>query len=277
MMRLARPRLRTLFMVLACLLLTSMASGDGRTDFLIGRLKAEDFRVRTNAALALGATNDESAVTPLCQALGDSSDVVRQSAAVALKRLARPTAIGCLKNRLASEQTASVKLQISRAISSLETSDTEESTEPAAAAGPKTVANAKYYVAISAINNNTGRPQPEIDRVVGAAIRSKLDALGGYQIAPDKETPAAARAAITKRKLKGYYLSIGVDKFDYSDGNLRVKVKVAVFTYPGKDLRGEVPAGLTQTGVRPGDKGAEDNLMNMAAERAIELFVQNFP
>ncbi len=54
-------------------------------------------------------------------------------------------------------------------------------------------------------------------------------------------------------------------------------MKVAVFTYPGKDLRGEVPAGLTQTGVSPGDKAAEDNLLQMAAARAVELFAQNFP
>jgi hypothetical protein len=82
---------------------------------------------------------------------------------------------------------------------------------------------------------------------------------------------------MSKRKLKGYYLAVRVEKFDYDGGNLRVRVKVAVFSYPGKDLRGEVPAGLTQTGVRPGDKGAEDNLMQMAAGRAVELFAQNFP
>ena len=54
-------------------------------------------------------------------------------------------------------------------------------------------------------------------------------------------------------------------------------MKVAVFTYPGKDLRGEVPAGLTQTGVSPGDKSTEDNLLQMATARAVELFTQNFP
>ena len=115
-----------------------------------------------------------------------------------------------------------------------------------------------------------------IDRVVLGAIRSKLDGLGPYQIAPDKETPADARAQIGKRKLKAFYLSILVDKFDYDGGNLRVRVKVAVFTYPGKDLKGEVPAGLTQQGVSPGDHAAEDNLVSLAAARTVELFAQNF-
>jgi hypothetical protein len=276
MVRLAARRLLSLVVaVLVLTLLASVAAGDGRTDFLVERLKAEDFRVRTNAALSLGATNDDAVVQPLCVALSDVSEVVRQAAAVALKRLGKPSALGCLKRRVGAEQTASVKLQITRAIEALESGGGSDA-PPDAPSAPKVVPNAKFYVAISPVANATGRAQSEIDRVVLGAVRGKLESLGSFQIAPDRESPEAARAAMAKRKLKGFYLSIGVDKFDYSDGNLRVRVKVAVFTYPGKDLRGEVPAGLTQTGVRAGDKGAEDNLLNMAAGRAIELFAQNF-
>ncbi len=107
-------------------------------------------------------------------------------------------------------------------------------------------------------------------------MRDKLAELGGYQLASEGESPDQARAAVSKRNLKGYYLSLRVEKFDYSGGNLRVRVKLAVFSYPGRDLRGEVPSGLTQSGVSPGDKGAEDNLLKMAAARAVELFAQNF-
>src|SRR5512143_493015 len=92
---------------------------DARTTFLIDRLKSDDFRVRTNAALALGASNDEAAVQPLCGAIGDSSDVVRQAAAAALKRLGRPSAVGCMKARLAVEPSDAVKLQLTRAIESI--------------------------------------------------------------------------------------------------------------------------------------------------------------
>ncbi len=268
-------------MVLALSLVATLAAGDSRTEFLIGRLRADDFRVRTNAALALGASSDEGAVTPLCQALTDESEVVRQAVAAALKRLAKPSALGCLKSRLRAEPTAAVRLQITRAVEAIEAASAsggsgDGSDGASGVTAPRVVPNAKFYVALSPVANATGRPQGEIDRVVLAAIRAKLDALGAYQIAPEKESPEAARAAMKKRKMKGFYLAIGVDKFDYDGGNLRVKVKVAVFSYPGKDLRGEVPAGLTQTGVRPGDKAAEDNLMNMAAGRAAELFAQSF-
>jgi len=224
---------------------TTVARADSRTDFLIGRLKADDFRVRTNAALALGQTNDDAAVPALCGAIADSSDVVRQAAVAALQKLAKPAGLDCLKARVGAETSDAVKRAITRAI--------------------------------VAIANQTGRPDPEINQVVGGAIRSKLAELRGYQIAPAQESTDQARAAMAKRKLTGYYLSIRVEHFDYSDGNLRVRVKVAVFTYPGKDLRGEVPAGLTQTGVSAGDKSAEDNLLQMASARAVELFAQNFP
>jgi hypothetical protein len=247
---------------------------DARTDFLIGRLKADDFRVRTNAALALGQSGDAAALTPLCTALSDSSDVVRQAVVAALQKLAAPGASACLKSRRGAEPSQAVQRAIDRAVAALEASSSSPSAP--STGPPAVVANAKFYVAISPITNQTGRSDDEVTQVVGGAVRAKLAELGGIQIAPDHETPDQARTAMGRRKLTGFYLSIRVERFDYSDGNLRVRVKVAVFTYPGKDLRGEVPAGLTQTGVSPGDKAAEDNLLQLASARAVELFAQNF-
>jgi hypothetical protein len=85
-----------------------------------------------------------------------------------------------------------------------------------------------------------------------------------------------AKGVIAKRRLKGYYLSVSVDKFEYSSEGLRVRVKIAVFSYPGKDLRGEVPAGATLPGTVQDDRESEDRLMAVVAARATELFAQNF-
>jgi hypothetical protein len=126
------------------------------------------------------------------------------------------------------------------------------------------------------VTNATGRPTSEVEPIVQSAIASKLASLGDYQLAPSGESNDAAKSAISKRSLKGFFLSVSVEKFDYSEGNLRVRVKIAVFSYPGKDLRGEVPAGATLPGARPGDRGAEDQLMGVVAARAAELFAQNF-
>ena len=138
------------------------------------------------------------------------------------------------------------------------------------------MANPKYYVSISPVTNNTSRAAGDVEKIVHGAIVGKLGQLGEYQLAPPGESNADAKAAVSKRSLKGFYLSVSVDKFDYSDGNLRVKVKIAVFSYPGKDLRGEVPAGATAQGTRPGDTASEDQLMGLVAARAAELFAQNF-
>src|SRR5580658_552354 len=79
---------------------------DGRVQFLADRLKyppapghADDFRVRTNAALALGLTHDEEAVVPLCAGLEDPNETVRQGAAVGLRRLGLSSGVDCLAAR----------------------------------------------------------------------------------------------------------------------------------------------------------------------------------
>jgi hypothetical protein len=273
--RFSMPKALGMALCIACGMLASDATADSRTQFLIDRLKADDFRVRTNAALQLGGTNDPVAVQPLCGALDDSSDVVRTAAAAALQRLGKSEALPCLKSHKDKETNANVKAQITRAIEAL--GDGSSAGGGGADDPPKFVPTAKIYVALSPVSNRTNRPQGDVEKVVAGAIRQKLGAMPDYQLAPKQETPDAARAVISKRKFKsGYYLAIAVDPFDYSNGNLKVRVKVAISSYPGKDLKGEVPVGLTQTGVRPGDRGAEDNLMAMAAQRAIEQFAQFF-
>jgi HEAT repeats len=273
-----------LIALLAMMSSASTAWADGRVSFLAARLKyppasgqPDDFRVRTNAALALGTTDSDDAISPLCGALDDPSEVVRQGVAVALKRLAREASRDCLKHRSGIETNASVKSQIKKALDVL---DGAAGSGGAGAGGGETPSaansNAKYYVSVSKVTNNTTRSAADVQRIVGGAITSKLAELGEYQLAPAGESNDAAKAAISRRQLKGYYLGVSVDKLDYSDGNLRVHVKIAVFSYPGRDLRGEVPAGATLPGARPGDSSAEEQLMSVVAARAAELFAQNF-
>jgi len=244
---------------------------EARVKFLAEKLHAEDFRVRTNAALALGAENNDAAVSPLCGALSDTSDVVRQASAVALKRLGRASAGDCLKSRASVETNEGVKIAITRAIEAVGSGGDSGATEEA----PKYNPNAKYYIALSTVANSTGRVQPDVEKVVLKAIKEKLELAGNVQIAPAKESTDGAKGVMGKRKLKGFYLAIAVDKFDYSGGNLRVKVKIGVFTYPGKSLLGNVDKTLTAQGVGSGDHASEDRLMEMAAGLASEQFAQN--
>ncbi len=247
-------------------------------DFIASRLKADDFKVRTNAALALGAVPQDDApraVQPLCDAINDPSEVVRQAVAVALKRLSRPAALSCLRARHGQEGNETVKLQLTRAIEAIEANGT--SAEPAPPPEPKANPNAKFYVAYS-ITNNSGRSAGEAETLVANPMRSKFDAAGTIQLAPAKESPDAARSVLSKRKLKGFYLAVAVDPPTYVEEgggmSLKVKVKVAVFTYPGKDLRGSFDKGLSQN-VGKRDKAAEDRLIAMASSLAFDQFAQS--
>ena len=273
----AKTRLLLAVVFLAVFLPAGVARADARTAFLIEKLRADDFRVRTSAALQLGATGDDAAVDPLCGALGDTNDVVRQAAGAGLARLAKPAATSCVQQHLQSEQNPSVKAQLEKTLASLQAAGGGGGGGGGGDdANPAENASAKFYVSVSPVANASDRGQSDVDRVIRDAIKSKLGALGDYQLAPGKESPDSARAVISRRHLKGYYLSVQLEKFDYSGGNLRVRVKIAVFSYPSKSLAGEVPAGLTQTGVSPGDHDAENGLMQMAAEQATQAFAQNF-
>lgn len=280
----SRSRLQSvmgLMLAMALALSSTDAGADGRTTFLAERLKADDFRVRTNAALALGATADEAAVPALCGALSDSNDVVRQSAAAALKRLAkRPDdSRNCLKSRLAIETNDAVKLQLNRAIESLPSaSPGSGGSAPAFTLGPPPfVANAKYYVSISSITNSSGRPQAEVDKIVLGAMRARFDSLGKHQLAPSGETREQAVKVMASRKItKGYYLSVTVSAFDYSGGNLKVTLQVAVASYPGKAILASMSPNAMIAGTSPGNRGAEDQLMEALAASAVNSFANNF-
>jgi hypothetical protein len=230
-----------------------------------------DVTVRTSAALTLGASNDEAAADPLCSALSDSNEVVRQAVAVALKRLNRSRTLGCLKDRQQVEQNDATRIAITRAIEAISSNgDGGGSDEPI-----KNNPNAKYYISLSTVANSTGRAQREVERIVLKSIKDKLDNAGVVQLAPSSESADKAREVMKGRKLKGFYLAIAVDQFDYKDGALRVKVKIGVFNYPNKALLGNVDKTLTAPGISSKDTDAENRLMELAAGLASEQFAQN--
>jgi hypothetical protein len=248
---------------------------EARLKFLSEKMRDGDPRVRTSAALALGASNDDGAVEPLCGGLGDKEDVVRQAAAVALKRLNRTRSLECLKAREPNEPNEAAKIAITRAIEAISSGGEGGGAGGSGGEAIKDNPNAKYYISLSTVANQTGRAQTEVEKIVLNSIRLKLDAAGVVQLAPSTESPDKAREVMKSRKLKGFYLAIAVDRFEYADGNLRVKVKIGVFNYPNKSLLGNVDKTLTAQGVSSGDRASEDRLLELAAGLASEQFAQN--
>ena len=88
-------------------------------DFAISRLKtSEDFRVRTQSAMLLGASQDSRAVTPLCDCLDDENETVAGACAVGLGKL-QLGGLPCLEAQLAVEDSEWVRMLIERAIERL--------------------------------------------------------------------------------------------------------------------------------------------------------------
>ena len=255
------------------MVLAPTASAQAQKDvaYLSDQLKnGSDFRVRTQAALALGASDDGAAARPLCEALDEPNDAIRSAAAAALGKLGRPDGLKCLRRRAGSEENPAVRSVMERSIKTLEgRSGAGEPGKP-----PPLGPNDTFYVALGPVTDKTQRGDKSVANLVTATMQEKLLALGGYAVAPQGESAAAARNVLKKRKLKAFFLQTRVESPSSTGEGLTVQVRVTMWTYPGKALQGEFSPKLTMSGASPGDRASEDSLIKMAVERAIESFAQ---
>lgn len=259
-------RALSVLVFLGCWFVASGALAQGSdVDRLIYNLaNSDDFRVRTQAALALGASKSERAQTPLCSALGDSNTTVRAASAAALGRLGLKGGQECLERRLSTETSDVVKATIQKAL---------EVIKNGGGAEPAFVSDTKFYISIGKTTDKTGRTSTEVDSIVRAAMTAKVRQTAGFVAAPANETPAEAKKRLAAHAgVKGFFLSPGVMPPDYSNGNLKVKIEVAMLSYPEKNLIGSFSVNLTEPGVSPGSTQNENELIKMAAERAVDKF-----
>src|SRR5690606_22715786 len=190
-------RLRPLLLACAALLVVQPAVAKDSVQVLANRLlRAEDFRVRTQAALALGASNSDKALVPLCKALTDVSTTVRAASATALGRLRRGGK-GCLERRRSAERSAAVKASIDKALQQLGGDDAE----------PAIDGGTKVYLAIGKTTDKTGRDGVKIDRLVRTAMPGAARSLDGYVIAPASESKEQATKRLGAHKhVRAFYL-----------------------------------------------------------------------
>lgn len=261
-------RALSVLVLLGTLLSAKVASAQASDiDRLIYNLaNSEDFRVRTQAALALGASKSERAVAPLCAGLGDSNTTVRAAGAAALGRLGLSGGQQCLERRLATESSDVVKGTIIKALEVIKNGG-------AGGAEPAFVSDTKFYISIGKTTDKTGRSSAEVDGIVRSAMSSKVGQTPGFLAAPPGESVADAKRRLGSHSgVKGYFLSPGVSPPDYSGGNLKVRIEVAMLSYPEKNLIGSYSVNLTEPGVSPGSTENENELIRMAAERAVDKF-----
>lgn len=268
--RMGRSSLRALTSIVLALsfVLFALAAGaDPRTKVLAEQLKSDDYRVRTQAALALGASGDDAAVKPLCDVLTDANASVKTAAAAALGKLAKASGLKCLEAAITKETVPAIKTTMQQSIDGLKAKSTTS------AAPPLPGKDAKYYVAFD-ITNKTSRPAAEVEAIVRAAMQAKLLGKTGYSVAPKGETVAQGGQIVRAKKLKGFILMATVEAPVYAGGSLSVKLTVAMATYPDKSIQASFSPKLTQSNTPSTDAKSEDVLFKLCAESAIDSFVK---
>jgi hypothetical protein len=253
----------------ACVLLLSgvaNAQGPGDIERLITNLRTGgDFRVRTQAALALGASRNARASEALCGGLTDANTTVRAAAAAALGKLQMGGA-ACLEQRLASEPNQSVKAAIQTALDRVR-----------GGAEPVFTKDTKYYISIGRTADKSGRSGDSIDRLVRAAMASVAGELG-ITLAPQNETPEEAKKRLAAHKgVRGFYLAPRVAPFEYSGELLKVRLEIAFFSYPEKNMLGNFTRTASISGMTEKDAGSEDDLVKTTGESAITQFAKVAP
>jgi hypothetical protein len=254
-------KLRSVWVLVSICVLLSRAGAAAAQDGFARQVellrKDDDLRVRTQAALALGASQNAAAVAPLCTALDDENYIVRMASALALSKL-RKGGSQCLRQRLTLETVSSVQYTLQTSLARLED------------APPVIDDSTRFYVAVAATVHQTGRNH--VPGIVRKRMRETANQLGGIAIAPSDETVEQAEAVFMKhKKLKGYYLAPKLTVV-YGEGKLSLRLSIAMLSYPERNLIGQFSRSVASPGIASSDPGAEDELLAVAAESAMKQF-----
>ncbi len=260
--RLCRQLFFPLAIAAACFVFSVPALAD-QLDERIAQLRgAEDFRVRVQAALSLGASAEKRAVVPLCQALADTNRTVRLASATALSRL-KLGGKGCIKRRLAKEQDKKVKAAL--------VSDLKKVSGQVPVAEPAIGASTIAYIAIEKLAGPTRLNSAFRQAMVKSAVSDVRVAF----------VPAAADLKATEALLKKHPRATGilivptVAKPIYSENQLRIRVSFAVFSLPERSLKGEFTQKVAMGGISGPNARAEKGLVIAAADSGMKKFIQN--
>jgi hypothetical protein len=239
------------------------AQGTGDVERMVTNLRTGgDFRVRTQAALALGASRNARAKDALCSGLADSNTTVRAAAAAALGKLQMGGA-DCLEKRLLNEPNQSVKSAIQTALDRVR-----------GGGEPVFTPSTKYYIAIAKTADKSGRTGDGIDRMIRSAMASVAGDLG-VVLAPANETQDDAKRRLQGKKgVRGFYLAPRLAAFDYAGGTLKVRLEIAFFTYPEKAMLGNFTRTASMPETPEKDTSSEDELVKAVGERAMEQFAK---
>lgn len=246
-----------------CLLPTPALAADRMTELATKLRSDKDFRVRTQAALALGVSQSDRAVPPLCSGLDDEDQTVRAASAAALGKLRRG-GLDCITRRLGVEQHPKVKEMLTKVLHRL-----KQPLLPTI--GPDT----RYYVAVGPTTNKTPGTDEDVENLVREALYKELAKDKTLAVAPSDETEDQATTLLAKHKaLKSVFIWPKLQATDEA-GALSFKLSFTLFSYPDKAFKGALTQSAKLPGGRSNDLKALEELIDAAAPLIVAKFVAN--
>jgi hypothetical protein len=207
------------------------ADADARWNFLVRQLTtAQDPRARVQAALTLGATEDASALAPLCAALSDSDALVRAAVARSLPNLHDPRALDCLLAH-GEDSDALARDEMAHAVAALRQLQQKRP---------------RVYVTVTEVLDDSNPPaEASLLTLARTRLVSRLQWMGA-QVTTEVEDRAAVRANLTQSQLRGFQIRTRLAK-----KGSEVAVVMVCLSYPDQQVLGEVTGKAS--GGRPED------------------------
>ncbi len=253
--------------------------------------RSNDFRVRVQAALALGKTRDASAESSLERALSDRNPAVRAAAATALGQLGDMQALNALR-RAQRDSSRDVRLQAERAIAALRSKDAPRF---ASAGAPpdgaseyyppiRTVPSAddvswrgvRYVMMLGDMRDRSERKSNEFATSLREAVDKRLRELGQIAVFQVSVPRTAAvereirRRALPKIRIEGSVVR-GVRRVGAHELSVRCEVSFMLLDEPDRILRGILRGAATGVGIRRSNSTElEERLSHQALAGAVE-------
>lgn len=266
--------LRSLLFVATTVTTLSAHAQSSKTKFLSDSVRKDpDHRVRIDAALKLGTSDDPDAVKPLCACLSDASEVelVRVACAAALGKLNKPGCSDCLSKN-ANDSSAKVKAQVASALKATGGAPAATTAPPITCKEAPGAGAPKYYVGV-AVTNKTKRPDADITTLVRQEFGCKLRSFGRFKLAQESDAKSIG-VVVAKEKLQGYLVTVIVEPIKAEGKTVRVAMKAVVMTHTG-DLKGELGKQLAIGGTAT--TALENELLRTGASGLAEDFAKGQP
>lgn len=295
--RFSRRSLVVIGGLLATLLLAAAVSthAQDRSTFIRVLNGNGDFRVRVQAAFALGNTRDEAVLPHLERALRDSNPAVRAAAASAMGRIGSERAMPALR-RAQRDASAAVRLQVSSTIRAIQNREQRQAELPQRRA--RRPRRAGYFPTVTVIPTEGEIQWPRVRYVVFLGDMHNQARFGGDQLSTllrsevwrnldlmrhvavmrsPHAVDARAEREIRRRRLPklrvdGNVLAVQ-RRMQGRDLAVRCEVSLVLLNEPERALRGELRGAAS--GSEPRRRGGRTEQERRLAAQALEGAVRS--